>query len=184
MTALVLIDVQKGLQEISFYGTERNNLDAEANCGKLLRSFRKKQLPIFHVKHNSTSIDSPLYPNKMGNNFHPEVRPLINEPIFEKSVNSAFIGTSLEVSLKSRGITDLVVAGLTIEHCISTSVRMASNLGFNVTLISDATAAFDKIGYDGNRYSAEVIFHSELANLKDEFAMIKDTNTLIHELDN
>ena len=183
MTALVLIDIQKGLEETSFYGTERNNLDAEKNCGKLLRSFRKKQWPIFHVKHNSTNIDSPLYPNKIGNDFRPEVRPLISEPVFEKSVNSAFIGTNLEHSLKVKGITDLVVAGLTIEHCISTSVRMASNLGFNVILVSDATAAFDKIGYDGNRYSAEVIFHSELANLKDEFATIRGTQTLIDELD-
>ena len=84
MTALVLIDVQKGLEETSFYGTERNNLDAEKNCGKLLRFFRTKSLPVFHVKHNSSNIDSPLYPNKMGNDFHPEVRPLINEPVFEK----------------------------------------------------------------------------------------------------
>ncbi|NVN17296.1 isochorismatase family protein [Muricauda sp. HICW] len=183
MTALVLIDVQKGLQETSFYGTERNNLDAEKNCGKLLRFFRTKSLPVFHVKHNSSNIDSPLYPNKMGNDFHPEVRPLISEPVFEKNVNSAFIGTNLEANLKAKHITDVVIAGLTIEHCISTSVRMASNLGFNVILVSDATAAFDKIGYDGNAYSAEVIFHSELANLKDEFATIMDTDTLLGKLE-
>ena len=60
---------------------------------------------------------------------------------------------------------------------------MASNLGFNVILVSDATAAFDKIGYDGNAYSAEVIFHSELANLKDEFATIMDTDTLLGKLE-
>lgn len=183
MTALVLIDTQLGLQETAYYGTERNNPEAEENCGRLLQFFREKQLPVFHVKHNSTEIDSPLYPNKMGNEFHPAVQPLINEPVFEKTVNSAFIGTNLEVSLKAQNITDLVIAGLTIEHCISTSVRMASNLGFNVILVSDATAAFDKVGYDGNKYPAEVIFHAELANLKDEFATIMDTETLMDELD-
>ncbi|MDF0707161.1 cysteine hydrolase family protein [Flagellimonas okinawensis] len=183
MTALVLIDVQIGLQETAFYGTERNNPKAEENCGRLLQFFREKQLPIFHVKHNSSNIDSPLYPNKMGNDFHPLVQPLINETIFEKNVNSAFIGTNLEVSLRAQNITDLVIAGLTIEHCISTSVRMASNLGFNVVLVSDATAAFDKMGYDDNNYPADVIFHAELANLKDEFATVLDTNTLLEELD-
>ncbi len=182
MTSLVLIDIQLGLQEIAYYGTERNNPEAEENCGRLLHFFRKKQLPIFHVKHNSTELSSPLHPNKMGNKFHPAVEPMINEPVFEKTVNSAFIGTNLESSLKAKGISDLVIAGLTIEHCISTSVRMASNLGFNVTLVSDATAAFDKKGYDGNKYPAEVIFHAELANLQDEFATIKNTETILNEL--
>ena len=183
MTPLVLIDVQRGLQEIAFYGTERNNPEAEENCGRLLNYFRKNQLPVFHVKHNSTNLSSPLHPSKLGNDFHSAVQPMINETIFEKAVNSAFIGTNLEASLKAQNITDLVIAGLTIEHCISTSVRMASNLGFNVVLVSDATAAFDKMGYDGNKYPAEVIFHAELANLQDEFASIKDTETLLSELD-
>ncbi|MBO0341841.1 MAG: cysteine hydrolase family protein [Bacteroidota bacterium] len=183
MTALILIDTQIGLQETGFYGSERNNPEAEENCGRVLQFFRRKQLPVFHVKHNSTNIDSPLHSSKMGNNFHPAVKPLINEPVFEKTVNCAFIGTDLETRLKVMGITNLVIAGLTIEHCISTSIRMASNLGFNVVLASDATAAFDKMGYDGNKYPADIIFHAELANLKDEFATIMDTHTLLGELD-
>jgi len=184
MTALLLIDIQLALQEMEYYGTERNNPEAEENCGRLLGYFREKQLPVFHVKHNSTNLSSPLHPSKMSNDFHPAVQPLINEPTFEKTVNSAFIGTDLEAQLKAQGISDLVIAGLTIEHCISTSVRMASNLGFNVVLVSDATAAFDKIGYDGNTYSADVIFHAELANLKDEFAQIMNTQTLLNNLTN
>jgi nicotinamidase-related amidase len=183
MTSLVLIDVQLGLQETSFYGTERNHPNAEENCGKLLHFFRSKQLPVFHVKHNSFNLGSPLHPSKISNNFHPAVEPLVSEPVLEKTVNSAFIGTDLESRLKALNITDIVVAGLTIEHCISTSVRMASNLGFTVIMVSDATAAFDKLGFDGNRYPSEVIFHTELANLKDEFATIKDTATLLEELD-
>ncbi|SDQ09753.1 cysteine hydrolase family protein [Flagellimonas zhangzhouensis] len=184
MTALVLIDIQKGLQEMEFYGTERNNPEAEENCIKLLAFFRAKQIPVFHVKHNSKNEDSPLFPGKMGNDFHPAVKPLENEPIFEKNVNSAFIGTELEARLKTQNITHLVIAGLTIEHCISTSVRMAANLGFNVTLSSDATAAFDKIGIDGKRYSSDIIFQTEMANLKDEFATIQCTSALLEELDN
>jgi len=174
---------KKGFKKLPFMARSETIWMLKKNCGKLLRFFRTKSLPVFHVKHNSSNIDSPLYPNKIGNDFHPEARPLISEPVFEKNVNSAFIGTNLEVSLKAKNITDVVIAGLTIEHCISTSVRMASNLGFNVILVSDATAAFDKIGYDGNAYSAEVIFHSELANLKDEFATIMDTDTLLGKIE-
>ncbi|WP_036380460.1 cysteine hydrolase family protein [Muricauda sp. MAR_2010_75] len=182
MTALLLIDIQQGLQEMEFYGTERSNPDAEANCQKILNFFRAKKWPIFHVQHCSTNPTSPLHPSKEGNAFHPLVRPLESEPIIQKNVNSAFIGTDLEISLKSQNISDLVIVGLTVEHCISTSVRMASNLGFNVTLISDATAAFDKIGVDGKRLGADIIHSAALANLKGEFAHVMNTTTLLKEL--
>lgn len=182
MTALLLIDIQKGLQEVDFYGTERNNPHAEENCQKILLAFREKSLPISHVKHNSTNPDSPLHPSKKGNAFHPLVQPITGEPVYAKSVNSAFIGTDLEAQLHTQNISDLVIVGLTVEHCISTSVRMAANMGFKVTLISDATAAFDKIGVDGKVYSAELIYHTELANLKNEFAQIMDTETFLKSL--
>jgi len=182
MTALLLIDIQQGLQELDFYGGERNNPEAEANCGKILRAFRAKGLPIFHVQHCSINPESPLHPSKAGNNFHPLVQPLRDEPIFKKSVNSAFIGTDLESQLKAQNISDLVVVGLTTEHCVSTSTRMASNLGFRTTVISDATAAFNKIGIDGEKYNADLTHKMALANLKDEFASIQNTRTLLQEL--
>jgi nicotinamidase-related amidase len=182
MTALLLIDIQQGLQEMEFYGTERSNPDAEANCQKILYAFRKRKWPIFHVQHCSTNPESPLHPSKKGNAFHPSAKPLEHEPIIQKNVNSAFIGTDLEARLKSQNITDLIIVGLTVEHCISTSVRMAANLGFKVTLVSDATAAFDKIGVDGKTYGADIIHNTALANLKDEFAHVTNTTTLLKEL--
>nr|WP_299386915.1 cysteine hydrolase family protein [Allomuricauda sp.] len=182
MTALLLIDIQQGLQALDYYGEERNNPEAEANCGKILDTFRKKEYPIFHVQHCSTNPASPLHPSKPGNEFHPLVKPQESEPIFQKTVNSAFIGTDLENKLKSNGITKLVIVGLTTEHCVSTSTRMAANLGFKVTLISDATAAFNKEGINGEKYSAELTHQIELANLKEEFATIQDTHTLLQEL--
>ena len=64
MTALLLIDIQKGIQETGYYGKERNNPQAEENCTKILNSFREKELPIYHVQHCSTNPDSPLHPSK------------------------------------------------------------------------------------------------------------------------
>ena len=184
MIALLLIDIQQGLQETDFYGTERNNLHAENNCQKILEAFREKNLPRFHIQHCSTNPESPLHPSKEGNAFHPLVQPKDNEPVIQKNVNSAFIGTDLEARLKKQNISDLVIVGLTTEHCVSTSTRMAANLGFNVTLISDATAAFDKIGVDGKTYGADLIHNAALANLKDEFAQIKTTSAFLEELKN
>ncbi|MEZ4809612.1 MAG: cysteine hydrolase family protein [Allomuricauda sp.] len=184
MIALLLIDIQQGLQETDFYGTERNNPQAEANCQKILDAFREKKLPLFHVQHCSTNPESPLHPSKKGNAFHPLVQPKDGEPIIQKNVNSAFIGTDLEARLKAQNILAVVIVGLTTEHCVSTSTRMAANLGFSVTLISDATAAFDKIGVDGKTYGAELIHNAALANLKDEFAQIKTTEAFLEELKN
>ncbi|WP_420320646.1 cysteine hydrolase family protein [Flagellimonas sp.] len=184
MTALVLIDIQLGLQETHFYGSERNNAAAETNAGKILEVFRNRNFPVFHVQHNSTNPESPLYPGKKGNGFHPEVIPIKGELVFQKNVNSAFIGTPLESELRKQNINHIVVAGLTTEHCVSTSVRMAANLGFRVTLVSDATAAFDKVGVDGQKFSANLVHNAALANLKDEFATITKTKTILNDLAN
>ncbi len=181
-TALVLIDIQSALQETGFYGSERNNPHAEANAQSILQFFRDKGWPVFHVKHDSSNPESPLAPGKPGNSFNPLVAPLDHEPVFRKSVNSGFIGTNLEQALRKVAVTDLVIVGLTTEHCVSTTARMAANLGFNNTLVSDATAAFDKIGANGKRYPAELIHEISLETLRDEFAEVIDSESLLKRL--
>ena len=146
-TALLVIDVQKGLDDPSL--GRRNNPDAEANMARLIAAWREGQRPLIHIKHNSTEPNSPLRPELPGNAFKDEVRPLPGEKQFSKTVNSAFIGTGLTEYLYEQGIDSLVVVGLTTDHCVSTSVRMAANLGFAVTLVADATATHERIGYDG-----------------------------------
>jgi len=181
VTALLLVDIQVGLDELAYYGGERNNPQAENNCKKLLEFFRSGQLPVFHVQHCSINQNSPLYPGKAGHAIKPEVQPLPGEPLFQKSVNSAFIGTGLKEQLEKAGIKNLIIVGLTTEHCISTTVRMAANLGFNTTLVSDATAAFNKQLGD-KEFDAELIHQTTLATLKDEFANITNTTSLLEIL--
>ncbi|MEO9967399.1 MAG: cysteine hydrolase family protein [Reichenbachiella sp.] len=180
-TALVLIDIQDGLDAKGYYGAERNNPTAEDNCKLLLDHFRESEQPIFHIKHNSTLDDSPLHPSQPGNQIKSIVSPVADEPIFEKNVNSAFIGTPLEEELNKLNISRLVMVGLTTEHCVSTSVRMAANLGFEVLLPMDATAAFSKVGANDVFYDAETIHQTTLATLKDEFATILSTNSVLLE---
>lgn len=177
--ALLIIDFQKGFND-PVWGM-RNNPQAETNISMLLKNWRKQELPVIHVKHNSTESTSPLHPDKSGNDFKDEAKPLPAEKIFGKSVNSAFIGTGLEEYLKDKDLLSLVVVGLTTEHCVSTSVRMAANLGFNVIVVSDATAAFDKKGYDGKLYSAEKIHQINLISLNNEFCCLKSTQEILEE---
>jgi len=170
-TALLLIDVQKGLND-SHFGGQRNNPEAVSNIAKLLTHWREQKRPVIHVQHCSTEPNSPLREGQPGNDFMEESLPLADEPIFKKNVNSAFIGTELESHLRGAGIESLVIAGLTTEHCVSTSTRMAGNLGFDVTLVSNATAANPHLGIDGKTIDAETIHQVNLACLDGEFCKV------------
>ncbi len=178
-TALLLIDVQQAFDDPSW--GPRNNPGAEAAIARLLAAFRGKGLPVIHVKHDSVEPTSTLRPDRPGNAFKPEARPLPGEPLFSKSVNSAFIGTGLEAHLRARGITGLVIGGITTNHCVSTSTRMAGNLGFDTTLVSDACATFD-FRDDQGVIPAETMHRIGLAELRGEFAAIRTADEVIATL--
>lgn len=180
-TALILIDIQQGFDDLTYWGP-RNNPDAEKKASQILKTWREKGLPVFHVKHNSTNPKSKLVPNQPGNEIQEIVKPLPTEPVISKNVNSAFIGTDLKEQLDKQQIKSLVVVGLTTDHCVSTSVRMAGNLGFEVQLISDATATFDKVSHTGETIPAEVIHQANLASLHQEFATVLTTQELLNSL--
>lgn len=172
MNALILIDIQTGFEN-AIWG-ERNNPGAEDRAAELLRDWRKTGRPIVHIRHVSTTPSSPL--SGAGTTFKTQVQPLPGETIFEKSVNSAFIGTGLHDHLQSLGVTDLAICGLTTPHCVSTTTRMAANLGYKVRLVADACASFTSnadTSFDaGPHYSADEIHRAALAHLHGEFAEV------------
>ena len=178
--ALLVIDVQMGLDDPR-HG-ERNNPDAERRIADLLGVWRERGLPVVHVQHMSTHPESLLRPELPGNAIKPEVRPQDGEVLFRKTVNSAFIGTALEEHLRSSGIRTLVITGLTTDQCVSTTARMAANLGFDVTVVEDATATFERTGPDGARYTAEQMHRVELASLHEEFAEIRTAAAVVASL--
>ena len=181
-TALLLIDIQQGLDEHKFYGGHRNNPDAEANCNLLLNHWRRNNWPVFHVQHSSTNPNSPLYPSKPGFAHKMEVAPLEGEVVFIKQVNSAFTGTGLKEELDRHSIKEVIIVGLTTNHCVSSTARSAADLGFATIVVSDATAAFDQKGYDGRHFDAQLIHEIVLANLNGEFATIATTDELLNQL--
>ncbi|MEP6676900.1 MAG: cysteine hydrolase family protein [Ferruginibacter sp.] len=176
--ALILVDLQKGFSDIEYWGGQRNNLYAEQNAAELLELWRENDLPVFHIQHCSSNPASPLHETNKGNEFIDMVLPMDNEPIIQKNVNSAFIGTDLKERLDKRKINQLVIVGLTTDHCVSTTTRMAGNYGFDVFVVADATATFNKKGLEGQNYSAELIHETALASLNKEFATIVTTNFL------
>ncbi len=147
--ALILVDIQKGFENIAYWGGQRNNPDAELRASELLKTWRDNNLPIFHIRHCSSIPTSLLHETNAVNQFNELVIPGEGEPIIKKNVNSAFIGTDLQARLDKAKITTLIIAGLTTDHCISTTARMAGNLGYETYVVADATATFNKKGIDG-----------------------------------
>lgn len=171
--ALIIIDVQRGFDDPQW--GRRNNPEAEANIARLLQAWRESGRPVYHVQHLSREPGSPLRPESPGCDFKDEVRPLDGEPIVQKHVNSAFIGTDLEDQLRRSGIDTVVITGLTTNHCVSTTTRMAGNLGFNTYVVGDAAATFDRLGPDGRLFPAEQVHDVSLASLHEEFATVTTT---------
>jgi nicotinamidase-related amidase len=176
-TALLVIDVQRGFDDPCW--GPRNNPAMESRLAELLAAWRARRQPVLHARHMSTVPNSPLRPGQRGNDFKVEAKPRMGEPVFEKSVNSCFIGTTLDADLRRDGVTGLVLAGLTTNHCVSTTARMAGNLGYTTWVVSDACATFDRVGPDGVLYPAELVHGSALSDLHGEFATVVPTRTLV-----
>ena len=176
--ALLLVDIQKAFLEKDYPGLIRNNENAEFICGKILKKWRTLDLPIIHVRHSSTNPESKLHKSRPGFEFNDYVTPLETEMVLTKEVNSAFIGTNLENILIKSQIDTLVIVGMTTNHCISTTVRMSGNLGFDTYLISDSTACYNTKGLNGEIIDCNTIYNSALASLQEEFATVIDSKEL------
>ncbi len=181
-TALLVIDVQKGLDE-PYWGT-RNNPQAEQNIARLLAAWRQLGWAIYYIHHQSKNPKSPLRPNYVGNEIKEIVQPQPGEAVLQKQENSAFIGTDLEARLRAGKHSTVVLTGLTTDHCVSTTARMAANLGFATIVVADATATFDRASpLTGRHFSAEEMHEAELTSLHGEFARVVDTAALLDALE-
>ena len=177
-TALILIDYQQAFDDLAYWGA-RNNPQAEANAALVLAAFRSARLPVIHVAHDSSSPASLLRPGHPGNAPMPFALPLAEEAVIRKSVNSAFIGTDLEARLRALGIDHVVIMGISTDHCVSTTTRMAANLGFTVRLVGDACFTFGRKAMDGEMLAADLVHRVELAILGAEFARIETAEAVV-----
>jgi nicotinamidase-related amidase len=137
------------------------------------------KLPIYHIIHSSQEPNSKLHKAHPSFEIKDFAKPIGKEPLIIKEVNSVFIGTNLEKKLRDNNINKLVIVGLTTNHCISTTTRMAGNLGFDTLLVADATATFDRKGINGEVFSAEIIHQTTLASLNEEFAEVITTESIL-----
>lgn len=179
-TALLVIDMQVGFDDPAWGA--RNNPMAEANVATLIAAWRTAGAPVVHVHHDSPGPGGRMRPGTPGNAPKPQAQPLPDEPVYRKRVNSAFIGTKLEGDLRDAGVEALFIVGLTTNHCISTTARMAGNLGFETFVLADATAAFDSADLNGDLRAAQQVHTAALSDLQGEFAEVVETAAVLAAL--
>lgn len=174
VAALLVIDVQEGFRDPLWGPT--TNPGCEDNVRRLLDAWRAAGWPVVLVRHDSRVPGSPLSPGQPGNEFAPGVDGAC-ELLVVKSVNSAFYGEpDLDGWLREKGLNQLVICGITTNHCCETTARMAGNLGYDVHFVLDATRTFDRGGPDGSVVPAAMLMQTTAANLHQEFARVASTD--------
>jgi nicotinamidase-related amidase len=182
LPTLIIIDMQKGMASPA--AGPRNNLDAERNIAALLKAWRTAGATVVHVRHISRNPGSPFWPGQPGVEFQDQLAPLPNEHVVEKNVPDALVNTGLEKWLRVRGISKLVIAGVSTNNSVEATARTAGNLGFETQVVADATFAFDKTDYHGTHRTAEEVHAMALANLDGEYASITTTERLLTTVSN
>lgn len=172
-TALILIDVQESFRQRPYWaGAETRDFFARVNA--LVDGCAARGVPIVRILHS----DGPA---EASNPFALEsghVRPLTELAPFEaaaefvKRRHSALVGTGLMVWLHQNHIGRLIIAGIRTEQCCETTARHASDEGFKVDYVAEATLTFDMQHLDGSPLPAAAIVARTAAVLKDRFATI------------
>ncbi|MEY9487109.1 nicotinamidase-related amidase [Streptomyces calvus] len=183
--ALVVVDVQKGFEELDFWG-RRNNPAADDNIAALLDVWQSTGRPVVHVRHDSRKPGSPLRVGHEGNAFKEYVerrrgKGAGGELLVTKAVNSAFLGTpDLAAWLRAEGISQLVLTGIQTNMCVETTARMGGNLGFDVLVALDATYTFDLEGPFGWRRTADELAQATAVSLHGGgFARVVTTDDVV-----
>ncbi|WP_306006722.1 cysteine hydrolase family protein [Aquicoccus porphyridii] len=171
-TALLLIDVQKGVHDLQHWGGRNgrmNNPECDERLRALLGGFRAAGRRVAFTRHDSVEPGSPLkFALPTGAQID-GLDPAPGEIVVEKSVNSGFIGTDLDAQLRSAGITRLVIAGYFTNFCVETTTRMAGNMGYDCYLVHDACATCNHADLDGTDHDPELVHAMSVGNLHGEF---------------
>ncbi len=168
-TALILIDIQ----EFYFPGGMLpldNPETASEKAGQILTFFREQQLPVVHIKHNASS----------GAEIHKNVAPMPGEKVFTKNEANSFNGTGLQEWLQEQGIQKLVLAGMQTHMCLEATTRAAYDLGYDCTVIEDASTTRD-LKYEDVIVKAKDVHASTLSTLKGSYAKIMTADEYIWE---
>jgi nicotinamidase-related amidase len=172
MRAVLVIDMQEGMADRIRAGRVPVNPDVSARIAAVLADARRRGVAVIHVHHDDPDPASPFRKGLPSGAPMACAAPLPGEVVLWKQHSSAFAGTGLDAHLKAQGVTELVVAGAVAAFCVTSTVRMASDLGYKVLLPQDALLGFDLPAHDGGRIDAATVHRVTLSILGADFATL------------
>jgi nicotinamidase-related amidase len=172
-TCLIVIDVQESFRHRPYF-TEDGSAAFLGVQNALVQRCEERGMPIVRVLHtdgpanadNPFAIESGHVVPMRG------LRDFTAAATFLKRRHSALVGTGLDVWLTEQGIGRLIVSGIRTEQCCETTTRHASDLGWTVDYVTDATLTFDMQHPDGSPLAAADIKARTAAVLSGRFATI------------
>ena len=177
-TALLVIDVQESFRHAPYFDDSElpDFLSAQQ---ALIDGAAASGMPIVQIFHEdgdkAFSKDSGFVRALDGLQITPDVT-------FYKHRHSALAGTGLDIWLTERGINRLIVSGIRTEQCCETTTRHASDLGYSVDFITEATLTFPMVHASGTRFSAaDIRTRTELV-LAGRFARIATVKDALQPL--
>lgn len=181
-SALIVVDAQQSFAHRPYFNAGQVPAYLAAQ-NRLIEGFAAAGLPIVRVFHVSPGGDA-------SDPFAPAsglVKPLEGLRDFDaalevrKTRHSALVGTGLDVWLTEQGIGQIVVSGIRTEQCCETTTRHASDLGWKVVFVPEATLTFDMTLPDGAPFRAADIVARTASVLKGRFARVMNAEeTLAH----
>jgi nicotinamidase-related amidase len=181
--ALLVIDVQESFRHRPYW-QETELAPFIARLQRLIDSCRAAGVPVVQVFHEEG--DDPAQPFSRASGLVRTLKELDLKPdaVFHKHVHSAMFGrnaagTTLEAWLRERGLGELMITGIRTEQCCETTARHASDLGFGVRYVTDATLTFPMRSAAGRDFSpADIRERTELV-LAGRFARIVSAETAL-----
>ena len=182
-TCLIVIDVQESFRHRPFF-TERDLPAYLQAQNALIAGCVAQGIPVLRVFHS----DGPEVAENPFSQASGQVRALDGLAPFEaaatftKSRHSALVGTGLDVWLTRHGIQRLIISGIRTEQCCETTTRVASDLGYRVTFVTEATMTFPMQHPNGEVFTTEQLKRHTETVLVDRFAQLASVDEVLAQL--
>lgn len=148
-SALLVVDVQESFRARPDDWATVSAPDIAERVGDLVHRARGADQGVIWVLHTEPGSDTVFDPQAGHVRLLPGLDPRSGEPVLRKTAHNAFTGTDLDERLRGQGVDEVVVCGIRTEQCCETTARIASDLGYRVRFILDATATMPLPRWDG-----------------------------------
>ncbi|MCF6264745.1 MAG: cysteine hydrolase [Xanthomonadales bacterium] len=180
-TALIIVDLQNDYFQGGKWELEGTEGAAE-KAAALLHSFRARELPVVHVRHEFPGTDAPFFvPNSDGAKVHSSVQELEAEPVVIKHQINGFKDTNLKEILENLSVDSVLICGAMSHMCIDAVTRAANDFGYNCTVAHDACATLE-LEFKGVTVPASHVHAAFMAALDFAYATVMSTDELLNEL--